>query len=229
MDRDGVFLSTMGSQGNQPGQFNEPVGLTTGPNGNVYLVDTWNGRVQELTPDIFPVTEWVVNGWYSQSIDNKPYIAVDSQNRVYVTDPEGFRVLIFDANGGYLGRFGTYGTEPNQFAMPIGIAIDAQDNVYVVDSHNNRIVKYNAIFGAPAASNLDGDAPLFEGLESEDRTLTDPEDALPVEEDVIEEESVPTETPVPEEYLPCPPLNPLPERVQGRTGLICTLKNFISE
>ena len=192
MDRDGNFLSSVGSQGNQPGQFNEPVGITNAPNGNLYLADTWNGRVQELSPDIFPLNEWPVNGWYSQSIDNKPYIAVDSQNRVYVTDPEGFRVLIFDSVGNYLGRFGSYGTEANQFAMPIGIAIDAQDNVYVVDAHNNRIVKYSAIFGTPAESTLDGDDTLFEGLEGEERTLSEPEEA-PAEGEVI-----PTEIPVEE-------------------------------
>jgi sugar lactone lactonase YvrE len=198
MDKDGNFLSTAGSLGSQPGQFNEPVGLTTGPNGNVYLVDTWNGRVQELSPDIFPISEWTVNGWYSQSIDNKPYIAVDSENRIYVTDPEGFRVLIFDSAGNYLGRFGTYGTAPNQFALPVGIAIDAQDNVYVVDTHNNRVLKYDPIFGPPAESTLDGDDALFEGLEGEDRTLTDPEDTEAEEEMPVEEESMPTETPTEE-------------------------------
>jgi sugar lactone lactonase YvrE len=201
MDKEGNFLDTVGSLGNQPGQFNEPVGLATGANGNLYLVDTWNGRVQELSPDIFPVSEWQVNGWYSQSIDNKPYIAADSQNRIYVTDPEGFRVLIFDAFGNYLGRFGTYGTEANQFALPVGIAIDGQDNVYVVDAHNNRVLKYDPIFGSPAETTLDGDDALFEGMESEDRTLSDPEDAeseeMPVEEEM--EESEPTETAVSEE------------------------------
>ncbi|MCZ7671548.1 MAG: NHL repeat-containing protein [Chloroflexi bacterium] len=54
MDREGNFLSSVGSQGSQPGQFNEPVGLDTGPGGNVFMADTWNGRVQELTPELFP-------------------------------------------------------------------------------------------------------------------------------------------------------------------------------
>ncbi|MFO7684433.1 MAG: 6-bladed beta-propeller, partial [Chloroflexota bacterium] len=197
MDENGNFLDTVGLLGNQPGQFNEPVGLATGPNGDVYVADTWNGRVQEFTPSLNPVNEWPVNGWFSQSIDNKPYIALDSANRIYVTDPEGFRVLIFDNMGNYLGRFGTYGAAANQFALPVGIAIDAQDNVYVVDAHNNRVVKYAAIFGPPAKS-LNGDAPLFEGLEGEDRTLTEPEEQ-PVEDEAVEEESAPTETAVSED------------------------------
>jgi DNA-binding beta-propeller fold protein YncE len=197
MDRDGNFLDSAGGPGSLPGQFNEPVGLTTGANGNVYVADTWNGRIQELTPDLLPVYDWPVDGWYSQSVDNKPYIATDSANRIYVTDPEGFRVLVFDQDGSYLARFGVYGTEANQFALPVGIAIDAQDNIYVADANNNRIVKYPAIFGPPAASTPDEDAPLFEGMESEDRTLSDPEEGNSNE--AVEEESAPTETAVPEE------------------------------
>ncbi len=149
MDRDGNFLTSVGQFGNQPGQFNEPVGLANGPENSVYVVDTWNGRIQQFSGDFFPAYEWSVNAWYSQSIDNKPYIATDSAGRVYVTDPEGYRVLIFNAFGDYLGRFGSFGTGASQFGLPVGIAIDAQDNVYIADAHNNRIVKYPALFGAP--------------------------------------------------------------------------------
>jgi len=150
MDRDGNFLESIGQFGSQPGQFNEPVGLAKGPEGSFYLADTWNGRIQQFTADFFPAYEWSVNAWYSQSIDNKPYIATDSAGRVYVTDPEGYRVLIFNAFGDYLGRFGSFGAGSSQFGLPVGIAIDAQDNIYIADAHNNRIVKYPAIFGGPA-------------------------------------------------------------------------------
>ena len=37
LDRDGNFLRTVGSFGNELGQFNEPVGLAVGPDG----VITW--------------------------------------------------------------------------------------------------------------------------------------------------------------------------------------------
>jgi sugar lactone lactonase YvrE len=149
LDRDGNFLQSIGQFGSQPGQFNEPVGLANGPEGSVYVADTWNGRIQQFTSDFTPAYQWSVNAWYSQSIDNKPYLATDSAGRIYVTDPEGYRVLIFNAFGDYIGRFGSFGTGPTQFALPVGIAIDAQDNVYIADTHNNRIVKYPALFGAP--------------------------------------------------------------------------------
>ena len=155
MDQDGEFLSQIGN-GGQPGgllgQFYEPVGLAVAPDGFIYLTDTWNGRVQRFTPELQAVHEWQVDAWIGTSIDNKPYVAVDSAGRVYVTDPEGYRVLIFGATGEYLGRFGRFGPDVNSFGLPNGIAIDAQDNVYVADAANNRILKFAPVFGPPAAA-----------------------------------------------------------------------------
>jgi sugar lactone lactonase YvrE len=67
---------------------------------------------------------------------------VDGAGRIYVTDPEGYRVLIFNSDGSYLGRFGTFGTGPNNLGLANGIFIDAEDNIYVADAGNNRILKF---------------------------------------------------------------------------------------
>ncbi|MCA9927301.1 MAG: hypothetical protein KC419_02440, partial [Anaerolineales bacterium] len=146
LDRNGNFISQIGSQGGTLGQMFEPVGLTAGPNGDVFLADTWNGRVQQFTSDLFAFNEWQVNAWSGNSINNKPYIASDRDGRIYVTDPEGYRVIIFNAQGEYLARFGTFGTDMNAFGLPNGIFIDGDDNIYIADAGNNRVLKFDAIF-----------------------------------------------------------------------------------
>lgn len=157
--RDGEFISEVGGFGNVLGQFNEPVGLGAGSDGFVYLADTWNGRVQQFGPDLFALNEWRVEAWVGQSINNKPYTAVDSAGRIYVTDPEGYRVLIFNNVGEYLGRFGNFGTDGNSFGLPNGITIDAQDNIYIADAGNNRILKFAPAFGSAAVDN-EGDTAV---------------------------------------------------------------------
>jgi sugar lactone lactonase YvrE len=154
-DRDGVFISEVGGFGNLLGQFNEPVGLGTGADGFVYLADTWNGRMQQFNPELFAVNEWPVDAWAGQSINNKPYTDVDSAGRIYVTDPEGYRVLIFNNFGEYLGRFGSFGTDVNSFGLPNGITIDAEDNIYIADSGSNRILKFGPAFGAAVTAPMD--------------------------------------------------------------------------
>ena len=66
--------------------------------GLVYVADTWNQRVQVFQPDgnrdYTFLREWPIAGWYGQSLENKPYLALDGQGRVYLTDPEGYAVEI---------------------------------------------------------------------------------------------------------------------------------------
>jgi DNA-binding beta-propeller fold protein YncE len=182
MDFNGNFLGQVGNNGEfgaALGQFYEPVGIAAGPDGSVYVTDTWNGRMQQLTGDLFPLRDWdMETNWAGNfSLNNKPYVAVDSGGRVFVTDPEDSRVLIFNADGSYLARFGTFGTDTRSLNLPTGIFIDTQDNIYIADAGNNRVIKYNAIY-PPAV-------PL------------EPVPEEPVEEEPVEEE--PVEAPAEEE------------------------------
>jgi DNA-binding beta-propeller fold protein YncE len=75
---------------------------------------------------------------------NKPFLRVDGAGRVYVGDPEGYRVLVFDDQGQFLMSFGQYGFDMASFTLPLGMAFDAEDNLYVVDSDNSRLLKFEA-------------------------------------------------------------------------------------
>jgi len=146
-DANGNYLTQFGSAGLDPGQFDEPVGVTLDANGNVYVTDTWNQRVQTFSqsPDgltFTPLKQWDVVGWYGQSLDNKPFIAVDNVGHVFITDPEGFRVIEYTTDGQLIQTWGDYGTTPSTFGLAAGIAIDAQGNIWVSDAGNNRIMKF---------------------------------------------------------------------------------------
>ncbi len=141
-DRDGTPITSFGGFGAAAGQMYEPVGLSVAPDGTIYLGDTWNGRIQRFGADFVAFFEWSPNAWRGDTNTQKPYLATDSQGRVYITDPDRHRVIVFDANGSYLARFGEFGTGNSQLNMPNGIFIDAADNIYIADTGNNRILRF---------------------------------------------------------------------------------------
>jgi predicted membrane-bound mannosyltransferase/DNA-binding beta-propeller fold protein YncE len=146
-DDQGNFVNAIGFGGSDPGQLDEPVGLAVTGDGTVFVADTWNQRIQVFEWDsangeFAYVREWPIVGWYGQSLENKPYVAADVQGNVYVTDPEGYRVLVFGSDGRFLTTWGDFGSDMGTFALLSGIAVDAQGNVYVSDAGNQRLMKF---------------------------------------------------------------------------------------
>ena len=146
-DSDGKFLYQIGSEGLDIGQFEEPVGITFDPRGYLYIADTWNHRIQAFSPNTdgstySPILQWEVTGWFSESLDNKPYIASDHQGHIYITDPEGYRIIEFSSNGEFVRTWGDYGTDAGTFGLPSAVSVDLEGNVWVSDAANNRIMRF---------------------------------------------------------------------------------------
>jgi uncharacterized protein (TIGR03663 family) len=139
----GKFLFEFDTSGD--GRLDEPVGIALGPDRNVYVADTWNSRVAIFSPDGKYLSSWPVQGWTGDSLDNKPYLAVDAQGRVYLTDPERYRVIVFSSQGQPLAAFGQNGSEENVFALPTGLTIDATGAIWLADAGNNRVVRFEAL------------------------------------------------------------------------------------
>jgi len=146
-DADGNFVLQIGSEGLSIGQFEEPVGLAFDPRGYLYVADTWNQRVQVFAPSedgssYSPFLQWDVSGWYGESLDNKPYLAVDNQGHLFVTDPEAYRVLEFTTNGEFIRTWGEYGIGAENFGLVAAIAVDVEGHVWVSDPANNRLMRF---------------------------------------------------------------------------------------
>ena len=102
--------------------------------GNWYVTDTWNKRIQKFDEAGQYVAQWPVDGWGSQSVVNKPALAVDPQRKVvYALDPENYRVLAFNTDGTFKATWGLYGNDAQSFTLPTGIAVGPGGKVYVAD------------------------------------------------------------------------------------------------
>ncbi|HJS18230.1 MAG TPA: hypothetical protein VJ785_05765, partial [Anaerolineales bacterium] len=146
-DSDGNYLTEFGTAGFDPGQFDEPVGVAVSNDGTVFVTDTWNQRIQSFIPSedgmvFLPLAQWDVNAWFGQSLENKPFIAVDDNNNVFVTDPEGYRVIQFTSDGQFLRTWGDYGTGVDEIGLAAGVDVNPQGYVWVTDAGNHRILRY---------------------------------------------------------------------------------------
>ncbi|MBN2048247.1 MAG: glycosyltransferase family 39 protein [Anaerolineaceae bacterium] len=144
---DGEAHASFGSVGFEEGQFDEPVGLALSPEGVLYVADTWNMRVQGFAVSadraVFtPIHNWDFYGWFSQSLENKPYLAVAPNGNVFVTDPEGYRVVEFDASGAFIRSWGDYSAGLDGFGLSSAITVAPDGGVWVSDAGNHRLLRF---------------------------------------------------------------------------------------
>jgi DNA-binding beta-propeller fold protein YncE len=144
----GDFVTQFGTAGMDPGQFDEPVGISIDQEGLVYIADTWNSRVQIFAPDetgknFTLLRAWEVTAWTGESLDNKPFLAAAPNGRLYVADPEGYRVLKFDQEGKLIMGWGDYSTDLDGFGLVSGVAVAPDGSVWVSDGGNNRLMHFN--------------------------------------------------------------------------------------
>jgi uncharacterized protein (TIGR03663 family) len=141
-------VQTFGVPGSGDGQFDDPKDLAVDGQGQIYVLDTRNYRVQ-----VFGAAGQFLRTWGSQGADpgqfQEPWgIAVDRAGNVYVADTWNHRIQKFDSQGQFLTMWGTFGDSggvlgvPEAFYGPRGVAVDADGNVLVSDTGNKRIAKY---------------------------------------------------------------------------------------
>jgi DNA-binding beta-propeller fold protein YncE len=140
----GDLFNQIGGGGVRLGNFEEPTAVAVDPrDGSIYVADAWNRRIQKFDVNLQPLAEWPVHSWGSQHLYHKPYLTVAGNGDVYATDPENFRVLVYNSAGGIKATFGSYGAEMNRFGLPNGVAWNAQNNMLmVVDADNQRVMNF---------------------------------------------------------------------------------------
>ncbi len=134
------LAETIGSFGVELGQFSSPGGITTDPDGNLYVADSRNHRIQKITP------EGEVYGLGGDDLLVHPQgVAVDNSRFIYVVEQGANRLQKFGPQGQFIFAIGgPEGSQP-RFASPTAICLDVYHHVYVADTDNNRVTCYTAV------------------------------------------------------------------------------------
>ncbi|HEX5762133.1 MAG TPA: DUF6531 domain-containing protein [Solirubrobacterales bacterium] len=169
----GLQMGGFGSVGAGPGQFSQPRAVAVDDEGDVWVADTSNHRVQEFDSEWNPIRQLGSFGTAAGQFSSPSGVAVDPAGNVWVADTGNHRLQKFDAEGGFLLQVGSQGSANGQFKSPGGVATDAQGGVWVADTSNHRIQQLDSQgqfiskFGSQGAANGQLSAPGGAALDAQ--------------------------------------------------------------
>jgi DNA-binding beta-propeller fold protein YncE len=138
----GVYLGQFGGKGSGNGQLDAPQRLAFDSQGNVYVVDGFNHRVQKFTSGGTYISQFGSFGTGDGQLKYPVGIDIDANGFMYVADHQNHRIQKFTPEGTYLAKWGSNGAGLSQFQDPAGLEIDGDGKVYGADSNNHRIQKF---------------------------------------------------------------------------------------
>jgi len=126
-------------------RFDRPEGIAVDSSGTVYVADTNNGAIREISPSGNVTT-------LASQMGEPAGVTVDSAGNVYVADASDIGLVekvtaggvVTTLAGGGVGASGYYqdGTgSAAAFYQPKGVAVDNSGSIYVADTGNHRIRK----------------------------------------------------------------------------------------
>jgi DNA-binding beta-propeller fold protein YncE len=163
LDATGQATSSLGklelvwSLTGEPTSLDAPQGVTVDTQGNVYVIDSGNARIQKFDSSGKSLMVWGETGTgpgqfhftqFKFGVGVGPAaaapLAVDGQSNLYVADPLNHRIQKLDASGRFLTQWGAQGDGDGQFQSPYGVAVDAKGNLFVSDFTRNDIQKFDS-------------------------------------------------------------------------------------
>ena len=180
-----TFLRAFGTAGTGNGQFTNPEDVKLDSNGNIFVADLGNDRIEKFTIDTSTntvnfVTAFGTTGNGDAQFNQPLGLGIDKNNNIFVADTNNDRILKFTDNGQPVGNpqtvIGRTGSGNGEFLSPNGIAFDSSNNLFVVDTNNYRVQKfaldsggvyqYNTQFGSYGTTDPHFQLPTRLGIDS---------------------------------------------------------------
>jgi sugar lactone lactonase YvrE len=139
-----------------------PSGLALGPDGILYIADTFNGRIRSVDLETGTIQTAAGDGSEYRFQDgdesvslSRPYgIAVDRQGNIFLTDSDSHLLRVYDkarrvacrvAGNGTAAFSGDRGpADGAALSYPFGLAIDDRGAIFVADTFNHRVRRLTA-------------------------------------------------------------------------------------
>ena len=137
-DRDGNFVRKFGSYGVEPGQLNDPAGVTSLNDDELLVIDDNNDRIQQFNVQ----TGNFVKSFGKEGTGNGEFlepegIFLSDEGHVIVADYRNNRIQVLDKDGKFMYKFGDNG--PGKLNRPSGCIY--HKNKFIVSDIGNHCLK----------------------------------------------------------------------------------------
>ncbi len=138
---EGELLLEFGEAGKGEGKFIAPNAITADNEGNIYVVDTGNSRVQVFDSEgsFIRIINGSSDGTGTSVFVNPRGIGIDGRGIIHVVSNLTHMVYGFTKEGEQTFVLGSMGEGNGQFGLPNGLFIDDTDQVYITDTLNLRV------------------------------------------------------------------------------------------
>lgn len=133
-----------------PGDFAKPTGLAVDHDGNLYVADTMNNRIEVFDADGKFVRTFGKAGDGPGYFARPKGVAVDGDGHIWVADGVQDRVQVFNQQDQLLISFGGHGLLPGQFQGLVGIAVDKMNRVFTSEIFPGRVQQFRYVSDAEA-------------------------------------------------------------------------------
>jgi hypothetical protein len=141
-DKNGKYVKCWGQPGNGPGQFNVLHSIATDAQGNVYVGDRENRRIQVFDNDgNFKTMYLNVGAPWALCITPGPHQYMYSSNSNYPNSMDDGEVYKMELNGKIVGKFGRAGKLLKEFGTLHEIDCRNENELYVGEIGNWRVQK----------------------------------------------------------------------------------------
>jgi sugar lactone lactonase YvrE len=127
------------------GQFSRPTNVAVDNEGNLYVSDTFNDRVEIFDADGNFVSTFGKAGDGPGYFARPKGIAIDNDGHVWVADTVQDRVQVFTREGQLLLWMGGHGMLPGQFDAVQGLTIDKKNRVFTSEMYPGRVQMFRYV------------------------------------------------------------------------------------
>jgi RHS repeat-associated protein len=135
---------SFGEKGSGETQMTEPQGIAIGAEGNLYISDTGNDRIDEYSSAGKHIRNFGKEGTANGQLKEPHQISTDSAGHVWIADSGNNRIEEFGSTGTFLSVFGKEGSTEGKLKAPKGVAIDSEGNEWVADTANSNVQEWTA-------------------------------------------------------------------------------------